>query len=69
MLMKFDISHCFGVFFFVFFDRSTKMSRKTTHYLFWEEKTIGVYFNNLNPLSIKYSLHRLYLLSSLLGRG
>ena len=68
MLMKFDISHCLGGF-LVFFDRSTKMSRKTTHYLFWEGKTIGVYFNNLNPLSIKYSLHRLYLLSSLLGRA
>lgn len=64
MLMKFDISRCLGGF-LVFFDRSTKM----THYLFWEGKTIGVYFNNLNPLSIKYSLHRLYLLSSLLGRG
>ena len=68
MLMKFDISQCLGGF-LVFFDRSTKMSRKTTHYLFWEGKTIGVYFNNLNPLSIKYSLHRLYLLSSLLGRA
>ena len=68
MLMKFDTLHCFLVF-LVFFDRSTKMNRKTTHYLFWEGKTIGVYFNNLNPLSIKYSLHRLYLLSSLLGRS
>lgn len=51
------------------FLKDIKDEQKNNSLLFWEGKTIGVYFNNLRPISITYSLHRLYLLNTLLGRG